>query len=265
MTDRIVIRAFEPRKQLPVKISPCQDSTGNTYTGQGDDGYFEHLTEEDKQKMAYVITPQTVIVLSDGKVLDMKKATDRANWKWMSGNADGPGERKGNHPYLVLDKSLGASSNQAVFYIENRAKDAEKRVSSSKARDKARYMIQYELSQEGMQKVGRVLGHPSPETFSLTELQDYLLNLAETIPEAIISAADPDKVEQSEAITFVNDLIRLKVIQKYKGGVWKAFGSEGEFVGHNEKKIQEFVMNPEKRENVVALEAALAAAKELVK
>src|SRR5262245_57403349 len=61
--EGVIVFRGKKKTQMPCKVSPCQDSTGKHYTGQGETGYYEDLTEEDKRKLAYVVYPNKHIVI----------------------------------------------------------------------------------------------------------------------------------------------------------------------------------------------------------
>jgi hypothetical protein len=244
--DLIVFRAFNTKKQQPVTCRPLQDRSGRLYTGQGKQGYYETLTKEEKESLSYIVTPETKVVLSDGLVLDLKDPQHAANWKWLQ-----------KHPYLVLDKEKKSSSRDAVYYVENRKKEATARVTTSKLRDKARYLVQFELSLEKLRYVARVLGNSNPDSFTEDEVKDWLLQLCETVPEAIINATNPALSQASDATVLFNELKKWQVIGKQKGGVYKYGGEHGVFLGHTDDKAIEYIMNPANEQNVAAMKAAL--------
>lgn len=251
LEEPVVFRAFNNKNPQPVKLSPCEDETGKLFTGQGQDGYFESLSQADLHKMSFVIDHSTKIAINDGKVLKPTNMADRENWRWIQ-----------LHPYIVINREQGSSSRMAVFYVENRKAEAAKRVALSKLRDKARYLIQYELSYEKQLKVARTIGHPAPEGFSPMELTDYLLTQSEAIAPAILKAADPANDEQSGVKIALHELIRWKIIDKYRGGVYRFGGPEGVFVGHNEEKCMEYLTKQENQETVAAILAQLEHKKE---
>lgn len=253
LTEVIVFRSYDNKHQQPIKISPCEDETGKVFTGQGEDGYFDSLTEEDKRTIPYLVTPETVITVTDGKTLKPTNMADRENWRWIQ-----------IHPYLSLRKEDGHSSRKAVYYIENRRAEAEQRVSKAKNRDKARYLIQFELSQEKLVKVAKAIGHPAPQNFSLTELQDYLLRQCGDgvdpkldMSAAILNAADPKNAESTGALITFHELLKWKIIERHRGGTYRFGGAEGTFVGHNETKVTEFLTNVKNQEIVAAMIAQL--------
>ncbi len=243
LTEMVVFRAYDNKHQQLVKISPCQDAeTGKIFTGQGRDGFYESLSDEDKRYVPFVVEPTTVVTITDGKVLRPTNKVDVENWRWIQ-----------LHPYIALRKEAGSSSRSAVYYVENRRAEAEKRVASSKNKDKARYLIQFELSFDKQVRVAKAIGHPAPGSFSPAELQDYLLTQAETVASAIIDAADPKKSEQTGTLITFHDLVKWKVIEKHKGGVYKFGGADGTFVGHNELKVTEFLKDTKHVEIVAAM------------
>lgn len=251
LTEPIVFKAYDQNIKRPVKCSPAEDETGKLFTGQGPDGYFESLSEADKHRMAYVVNHFTVLSINDGKALKPSSQVDKENWRWLQ-----------FHPYISLTKEKkGPAASKAAYYVENKRVEAERRVTASKDKDKARYLIQFELSYEKQLNVAKVIGHPSPEGFSPLELQDYLLSQTETIAPAILQAADPKNSEESGVKIAFHDLMKWKVIEKFKGGTIRFGGADGTFLGHNEPKVMEFLRNKDNEETVAAILAQLDAKK----
>lgn len=244
--DLIVFRAFDTKKQQPATLRPLQDKSGRLYTGQGSTGYYELLTEAEKKALPFVVDPFTKVIITDGFVMDPKNnPVDAINWKWVQ-----------KHPYVVLNKEKKSSSRDAVFYVQNLKKEAEQRVTSTKLRDKARYLVQFDLSVEKLRYTAKVLGHANPESFGEDEIRDYLLQFCETAPEAVISASSMEDSAKSEAIILFNDLKKWRLISKHRGG-WRFGGEDGPFVGVNDEKVIEFLQNPEKQDTVAAMKAEL--------
>lgn len=247
LEEAVVFRAKNNKNPQNVKCTPPEDGeTGKLFTGQGKDGYFESLSDEDKKSIPYLITPQTVVALTDGKVLRPGNQADKDNWRWLQ-----------LHPYIVLDREQLGSSRTAVFYIENRKAEAAKRVRASKERDKARYQIQFETSHAQQVSVAKTIGHPGPESFSHDELTDYLLAQCEVIPAAILKALSPENAEDSAVTRTMHELIKWGIIKKEKGGVYRFGGENGVFVGHNDEKIVGFLRDDKNKETVAAILAQL--------
>lgn len=251
LEEQIVFRAYNNKFQQPVKAMPAEDETGKLFTGQGTDGYFESLSEADKHKMAFVIDNFTTVTISDGKTLKPGNLIDRENWRWVQFS-----------PYICLDRAKGASSRSAVYYVENRKAEAERRISTTRDRDRARYLLQFDLSYEAQLKVAKVIGHPGPEGFSPIELQDYLLTQAETIPSAILQAADPKNAEESGVKIAFHDLLKWRIVEKHRGGVFRFGGPDGIFLGHNEGAVMEYLKNSKNEETVAAILSELEARKQ---
>lgn len=250
LVEPVVFRAYNNKIARPVKCQPAEDETGKLFTGQGTDGYFESLSDADKHKMSFIIDHFTVVSINDGKTLKPISVVDRENWRWLQFS-----------PYVSMSKEGGASSRHAVYYIENRKLEAERRISSTRDRDKARYLLQFELSYEAQLRIAKVIGHPSPEGFSPTELQDYLLTQAEVIAPAILQAADPANADESGVKIAFHDLMKWRVLEKHRGGSIRFGGPDGIFIGHNEQKVMEFLKKPENQETVAAILASLDAKK----
>lgn len=254
LKEQVVFRSYDNKRQQPVVLCPLQDETGKIWTGQGEDGYLESLSENDKKAMAFVITGATYIRVTDGKVLKPDNKIDKENWRWIQ-----------FHPYVALDRAKGKSSRDAVYYVENRTLEAGKRVEEAKAKDKARYLIQYEMSESDMVNVARIIGHPAPEGFKPIELKDYLLMQADVVAPAILSAANPkNAVLNGVKITF-NELVRWKIIEKFKGGSYRFGGEKGTHLGHTEELVANWLANPDNIETVAAMTDLLADKKNTTK
>lgn len=245
---QIVIRAYDARNGLPVKVRPLQDRTGKLWTGQGKQGYYETLTQQEKLDMNFIINADTTVVLQDGKVLNMEDLVDEANSKWIL-----------RHPYVAKDFASGKSSRDAIFYVEDRLQEATKRVTGAKIKDKARYLIQFQLSAIELKQVAKALGNASTESFTELELQDWLLNLAETAPDAVLFHADKKNVKETDATILFNELERWRVIVKHRGGVYRYGGEDGIYLGHTVEQVTEFLRKDENKETVAAIEAELKA------
>lgn len=248
--DNVVFRAYRPKTQRPVKLSPLQDSTGKHYTGQGESGYFEDLTPEAKNKLAFVITPQTTVSISEGKVLSCKKnPTDAANWKWIQ-----------KHPYIALTKEAGYASRDAVYYVYNEVAVAEENLKRGENIDKARYKIRFETSQARQVQIAEALGFPSPQAANPSVVTEWLLeNSAQFAPTILkLLGDDEDAKLTQKAMALFHLLDRYKIIQVYRGGMWRWSGENGLVIGATKERAIEFLANPENADTVVALEAELA-------
>ena len=243
--EKIIFRALRPKTQQGVRVSPCQDKTGKLYTGQGESGYFEDLTPDDKKKLAYVIDYNTTLLIEDGTILRIKAdKSDAANWKWIE-----------KHPYVVIDKSKASSNRDAVFHVEDLAREAKVRVSRDRKITMAKGKI-YEASNSGLVLAAKALNHPKPESFTPEMIIDWLVIQAEKSPELVFAALEDKNKSKNNALSFFNELKRREIVVKYKG-IFK-FGDEtGITLGHSEESSIEYLLDKSNLEMVNAMRAAL--------
>jgi hypothetical protein len=250
----VVFMAFRQKKFTGCKVSPLPDRTGKHWTGQGHTGYFEDLSFNDKQNMAYVITPTTYIHITHGKSLDMTNPVDEANWKWIQ-----------KHPYVALTQEASATNRDAVVYVENRKKDAEDRVTKTANIDRARYLVRYDTSADTLAAVAGALDMPQPHTASYNVQLDYVLNcITDGQADMVLTLLGQndkqggDIVELREAMALFFNLKRNKVIDKYAGGIYRWNGENGVIIGTTEKTAFEFLMNPKNVQTIEALKGELS-------
>lgn len=259
----IILRAYS-KKQLPCKLSPLQDITGKTYTGQGATGYYEDLTENDKKGMGYVITPRTVITVREGMALDTTKpGRHRDDWRWM---------RK--HPYLAMRHEDGFSSRDARYYVYNEIKLSEEKLSRTENIDKAIYKIRFECSEAQRVKIADSLGFPEASKASPSVLMDWLRDeissigrenagalTAITVLKLIEGGAEAKAYQK--AMTMFHLLRRYRVIQTYRAGIWRWAGENGMVLGSSQERVVEFLSDKQNASTVIALEEELIKAKAL--
>lgn len=250
LPEQIVVRAYDPKRAVPMKIRPMQDRTGRLWTGQGVNGYYDTLSHEEKLKMSYIITPDTAVVLTDGKVFKSSDPIDKANMAWVL-----------RHPYVAKNFEAGKSSRDAVFYIEDKVAEAEKRVNKSKTKDKARYVVQYELSLDKLRHVAKALGNLAAGSFTELEVKDWILNLCEVAPDSVLYHTDEKNAHETDAVIQFHEFTKWQIIQKFRGGVYRIGTEDGVYVGHTQEQVVEFLRKEENKETVAALEAELKAKK----
>lgn len=236
----LLIKALNTKDQLPCKARPCEDATGRIFTGQGPTGHYETLSNEDKERLSFIITPDSEITLSNDKVIDLdKNPIDQVNWVWL---------RK--HPYLALSKEKAARSRDARFYIEDAVAEAANRVSSAKVRDRIRYQIQETLSKEDLIKTASLLGNLGADGMSVTALQDYLLLLADSSPDLVAKAINPGNPEETNAKLLLMELTKYKLIQRGDGGQFRFGGDKGMILGHTPELVVSWLMDGKNSETV---------------
>jgi hypothetical protein len=245
-----VIRA-RYNDQLPVTARPCFDKSGRIFTGQGPTGHYETLSEEEKRNMNYVVTPDTSVVLTDGKVFYLTNPIDVINWRWLR-----------RHPYIAFTKEQMFTSRDASFYVFNHIIEAERRVRSSKERDKARYLIQYELNRDQLINAAKILGNAGAETMNDTQLQDFLLQLTETQEKLVLNAINPTNKAYAKAKILLNDLIRYRIVQRGDGSLFRFGGEKGAPLGHTEDTVIDFMLDDKNQDTVLMMKTALVEKKQ---
>lgn len=245
-TGIITFCAFRPRTQQAVTCRPLQDKSGKLWTGQGTYGYYELLTDEDRKKLPFIFDAETKVVIEEGKTLNLSDPYDAAVWKWLK-----------KHPYIALDKSLGANNRDKVFYVANERKEAKERIDKSAKIDEARPAVR-KLSQQDQVRVAKALGLESAAVFSPEQILDWLLNKATTQPEAVLSAIDPANKAKVNAAIFVKEIIKWKVIERLRDGSYYLGGADGVSLGHSDDMVVNYLLDPQNAERVKAMKAMLA-------
>jgi len=248
----ITFAAVRPKKASPVGCRPFDlHKNGMTYTGQGEHEHYELLSDEERKALRYVITPETLVSVSDGYVIDLKNPRDAANWKWLQ-----------HHPYIAANRQAAAGSRSAVYFVIDKVSEAEFRVKEGKASTIARYKVSEELSPEKRIKAAKALGLTSAESFSDTELIDYLLAQCDTKEgaERVLSAIDPKHAELNAARAFFHSLVTYKVIAKDEHGIWtfgKTVESNGAALGHTDDLVIEYLLNDANADLVRVMKTAM--------
>lgn len=243
----ITLIAYNPKTQLPLKARPMHDTSGMVFTGQGEHGYYQLLTEEEKKKLNFVVTPDTFVLLEDGKVLNIESnPVDKANWVWLE-----------KHPYLSLDRDKG-DQRVARFFVADAEKDAAARVDSTALIDKARYEVR-QLSQDALTHVAEVLGLGAAKSFKHTQILDFVLAKAsdKMTVTAVIGAINPENKAKSNATIFFNDILKWGVIERAKDGVFYFGGTEGVNLGYTPDTVIEYLLAKENVERVKAMKQML--------
>jgi hypothetical protein len=244
----ITLVAYRPKTQLPVTARPCPDHTGMVWTGQGEHGYYDLLTEDEKKKLGYVVTPNTAIILEDGKVFDLRLPKDAANWKWLQ-----------KHPYISMDRAVGENDRDKCFHVANPLKEAEQRNDSMEKVDEARYKIRL-LSESERNRVARILGLGNPEAHAPQQVLDWLLGKAtdRLLVKAVLDAMNPENKGKSNAQIFFNDAVKWGVFERMKDGAYYFGGETGFSVGLNDAQVIDYLLNKDNAERVKVMKSVLA-------
>ena len=243
---KITFVAFRPKNQLPVTCRPLPDHTGKMFTGQGKHGYFETLTAEEKASLPFIFNYDTGIIIEDGKVLDLDDPYDAAVWVWLQ-----------KHPYIVVDKALAHNMRDAVFYVANAAKEAKERVDKTAKSDQARPAVR-QLSETDRVRAAKALGLDGAEGLKPDQVLDWLLNKADSLPEAVLGIIEPANKSRVNATIAAGDFLKYGVIERLKdGGIY--FGGEGGVnMGHSIEMVVDFLLDPKNVERVKGMKAMFA-------
>lgn len=243
MANLIVLRSYNAKRQTPVRVSPLQDHTGKLYTGQGERGYYELLTEEEKKKLPVVVDHFRVKTLMNGTVLDLDDPIDAIDWKWMQ-----------KHPYIDLNRQLSNKGRSAVFYVEDEQRDSEMKVKTDRMITVAKGKM-YEASQSKLQLAAKALGNPGAEHMTIERLQAWLAQQLEehiVSPEAVINVLDPKQSKETSARALFQDMLSAEIIRRF-GAMYKHGGQDGVPLGGSEEEVVRFLTDSKNEETVAIM------------
>lgn len=202
--------------------------------------------------MSYIVTPETVVTLSDGKIFDLNDPIDKINWAWVR-----------RHPYLSVDENEGKKSRDARFYVDNPVAKAEKRVKSAKIKDKVRYEIQYNMDRNKLLRAAKLLGDLGADAKSDLALQDSLLMLADVNPEMVDGAVFIKDTNMANAKMLFVEMMKYKLIQRGDGGVFRYGGEKGAPLGHTEELVIGFMLDEKNVDTLQMMKNSLAERKQV--
>lgn len=244
MEKQVVFRAYNSKRQEPIRLMPLEDKSGKLFTGQGDRGYLEFLTEDERKKFPVIIDRQTSIVITDGKVLDLDDPIDAQNWKWIQ-----------RHPYIAMDRHDGNSSRDAVFYIDNPDKEAEVKVTKDKRITVAKSRM-YNASNVKKVNLAKALGNPGAESMKIERVEEWLAIKAEKTPDTIIALLDDKATAKVAAMTLYEDIKRFNLLTRH-AGTWRLGGVEGNPLGNSDAEVIEFILDKKNEEQVFVIQNLL--------
>lgn len=256
--EKVVFRA-RSKNQLEIKCSPCEDSTGKIWTGQGPTGYWEDMTEEERKKISHLVTPTTVVQISSNTILDLKgNARDRENWKWLQ-----------KHPYISLteeSKDDPERRRTSRFFVLDEEERATLSVKSSKVKDKVRYLLQYEVSKTELVLLAEAMGFPEANAAKPEVLINHLfvsMDIGDGVGyrNALLLEKLMDKANKKSlnARVLANRLITAGEIKMIRGEF--QYGStdqmDGVRMGKDKGEVATFLLDPKNSELVNTLTSRL--------
>lgn len=246
---KIVFRAFNTKKQKPVICRPCNDRTGQLYTGQGKTGYFEGLSIKDKESIAIVFDNQTKYAVSDGKVLNIDDDPFHASlWKWIQ-----------LHPYIAMNRE--SKTPDTVYYVDNPQKEAETFVSRDKRVTKVKTAV-YNASSERKIIVAQALGLFGAQGLNSSQVEEWLIVKCEELPDSVANLIDPKNASLATAMVLVNEMITYNIIKRFNT-VFKYGGREGVTLGNSEEAVADWVNDTNNEDTVSAIRLELGEKKGL--
>ena len=252
MENLIVFRAYNSKRQTPVRLSPLEDKTGKLFTGQGKYGYYNLLTEEEKKNLPVIITPETLVSIENGDHLDLNDPIDAANWAWIQ-----------KHPYIAVDEDKGRASRDAVFYVDNPEKKAEIHITRDKRITMAKAKV-YGASNQKKVQLASALGNPAAQTLSMNMLEDWIIAKVENNevkPEVIIHLLESKASAKLNAMILFEDLKRYSMVSRH-AGTWRFGGSEGAPIGNSDDEVVEYLTDKKNEEQVFIMVEQLKEKKE---
>lgn len=184
--NRIIIRSVY--KITKAKLEPSKDPKTGRFPAsvrEVDSDGDMILSEADRKTNKFFVKATDVMEIYDGKEFNLNDEIDKAWWEAIKGSRCIAQERterdaSGN---LTIDgnaKRYGV----AEFYIERPGAEAKSRITRKQLIHKAEGYILGD-SPEGTYQKTRILGHEMKNAV-LSDVQDYLLILADKEPEKII-------------------------------------------------------------------------------
>lgn len=203
------------------------------------------LSEKDVQAQSSgkeIFIPQNkMIEFESGKEFDMSKPMDRALWESIEfcpliASSRNQTDVNGN---LIIDGSE-QRYGVAELFVENPVMETTRSVSAERKKFDAKKLIfEDPRGDEGRKMMCKIIGRDMDKV-SDADVTDYLLKLAERVPEKIISLYTGDDL--SLRILFVE--ARAKDVIKIKNNTY-TYGDEGQFIlGISDDAAINWMKNP---------------------
>lgn len=202
--DVIVLKAIYGKQQGFLDLCPVRD--GATGGMKGVPSY----TEEEKRKLARVVTPETTRRITDGLPINRKdNAIDRIDWEWLKWNEE-----------IAPDFDSAQSSPRALFYVDDPDAETEKKANALEDKFKAQQLV-FGSSAEKQRDIARLMGSDL-STYTDKEVKVFLAEKADSKEpkdvEKILKAFQFYNAGNGKEMLFVYRLIDKRILQRDSDG-----------------------------------------------
>lgn len=202
--DIIVLKAIYGKQQGPLGLCPVRE--GSTGGMKGVPPY----TEEEKRKLARVVTPETNRQITDGMIINRKdNPIDRIDWEWIKWNKE-----------IAPDFESAQSSPQALFYVDDPDAETEKKATALEDKFKAQQLI-FGSSAERQRDIARLMGNDL-STYSDQEVKVFLAEKADSKEskdvEKVLKAFQFYNAGNGKEMLFVYRLIDKRILHRDSDG-----------------------------------------------
>lgn len=260
LDNKIILRSVYGKVGMKYFIQPCKDKLGRmpSCVKKVDSHGDMILSDEEKNDYATkkkIFFPEdAVFVITDGQVFDLSNPEDKATWEAIQNCPLIAPELTAKNPdgtYMIhgtTDKREVTHRRYGVaeLYIDRPGLETQKRVSRKKLITKAcTFIINDERGADGRLLKAKLLGKHMTNMPS-SDVEDYLLSVAEKDPEKIIKLYTGDD----------NDLRLLLIEAKDKGVVTiknKMYIYGTRPIGGTEEAALEWMKNPSNQKFVQML------------
>jgi hypothetical protein len=169
----IVLKSLYKTKSSKMTIQPAWSKRLSWFKG------VPRLSEMDKQKMTFFITPDSKLVLQNEMEFNLADEVDAANWAWVK-----------HSPRIAEDLDKAQMTPGAMFYIYMEEKEAQANISKSELLFKA---LQYVMTDKPVNYISRarLLGIDMTNDKPLI-IKEFLISETTKHPEKVIEVYESD-------------------------------------------------------------------------
>lgn len=242
-TELIILRSVFGKVGIKYYIMPTKDPESDEYPAcvkQVDSKGDMILTEAERNSKKIFIPVNRVFVLQDGSTFNLNNPRQRAEWEAIQFSpvialSRDQRDAKGN---LVIDGDARRYGT-AELYVERPGYITNKKISKRKLiHDAEDYIFNDPKGSEGRLFIAKLLGRttkgvPDPE------IQDYLLDIAQSDPERIINMYRADDI--SYRLLFIDAKEKHVIVIKNKVYV---YGDSSIVLGATDDAVVEWMQRP---------------------